>query len=194
MRRNHKTVYPATWRNTPVFNLGVKGWTWGMETNNMCHEFVQKSPPRYSCLLLMSPQILLTHVPSEHTTAKIPSSVHSTRVEAGCSVFSCYKEGRLRKKKGTNAYIYLSMIPKGNLCWWTKERGRNGCRTRKLKGTGWACSAQASITPTNLYVTTLAEMPLNLKHAGNKIMSSRSGETSLLRAKEFYFLLTCHPY
>lgn len=74
-----------------------------------------------------------------------------------------------------------------------KEAG-TGCGTRELTGTSWACSAQASVSPTNFYLTTLVEIPLNLKHPGNKIMSSRSGGASLLRAGQFYFLLICHPY
>lgn len=33
------------------------------------------------------------------TKAKSPGSVHSTAAEAGCSLFSGYKEGRVRNKR-----------------------------------------------------------------------------------------------
>lgn len=97
------------------------------------------------------------------------------------------ERGRVRKNKEKMHYLEESCAGEQR-----KEAG-TGCSTRELTNTGWACSAQANIIPTNLYVTTLVEIPLNLKHPGNKIISSRSGGASLLKAGQFYFPLTCHP-
>lgn len=75
-----------------------------------------------------------------------------------------------------------------------REEAGTGCSTRELRSISWGHPAQASIIPTNLYVTTLVKMPLNLKHPGTKMRFSRSGGASLLRAGQFYFPLTCHSY
>jgi len=114
-------------------------------------------------------------VPSKQAKPKTPSFVHGTPVEAGWPVFSPHREGQRGKTK--EKMHYLEETCDG------EQHGRHRPRHRELTGTRCVCSAQASIIPTNLYVTTLVEMPLYSKHPGNKIMPSRSGGASLLRAR-----------